>query len=81
MPKIRCRYYDCVYVEDGICGAAAVEIDPDDGCLTYARLEDGPEDEDWEDEEELDELWDEEEDADLFLDDEEEDDWLDDDLD
>jgi hypothetical protein len=60
---------DCVFIENGYCSAAAVEIDPDTGCATYSPSEDDL-DEDWDDElegwEELededDELWDEDED-------------------
>jgi hypothetical protein len=66
MPQIRCRYIDCVFLEDGYCGAKGVEIDPDEGCLTYTSLDDLAmvDDEDWEDEEvweddDLDELWEE----------------------
>ena len=36
MPRIRCHYTDCVFVDDGYCGAAAVELDPDTGCATYS---------------------------------------------
>ncbi len=76
MPRIRCRYVDCVFLEDGYCGAAAVEIDPDEGCLTYSHIDDVPAEEEW-DEEDLEEIW-EEEDEDLYRDDEEEDEsWLD----
>lgn len=70
MPRIRCRYVDCVFLEDGYCGAAAVEVDPDEGCLTYSHIEDVPTDEAW-DEEEMDEIWEEEE-EDLYEDEEEE---------
>ncbi|MBF8256649.1 MAG: hypothetical protein HW404_1045 [Anaerolineales bacterium] len=70
MPRIRCRYVDCVFLEDGYCGAAAVEIDPDEGCLTYSHIEDVPTEEAW-DEEEIDEIWEEEE-EDLYEADEEE---------
>ena len=38
MPRIRCHYTDCVFVDDGYCGAAAVELDPDTGCATYAPM-------------------------------------------
>lgn len=74
MPRIRCHYIDCVFLDDGYCGAAAVEIDPDEGCMTYARADDLVVN-DWvgEVEEEL-EDWDE-----LDLEDEEDDLWLDDD--
>jgi hypothetical protein len=70
MPRIRCRYVDCVFLEEGYCGAAAVEIDPDEGCMTYSHIEDVPTDEAW-DEEEIDEIWEEEE-EDLYEEDEEE---------
>jgi hypothetical protein len=75
MPRIRCHYIDCVFLDDGYCGAAAIEVDPDAGCMTYSRASDlGAEESDWEDEEELEE-WDEteaeEDDEDLWLDDDE----------
>lgn len=60
MPRIRCHYLDCVFVDDGYCGAAAVEFDPDAGCATYSPTENENKDEDWEDEEELEEWEDEE---------------------
>lgn len=75
MPRIRCHYIDCVFLDDGYCGAAAIEVDPDMGCMTYSRADDIDVDEDeWEDEEELAE-WDE------FEDEDEEDLWMDDDED
>jgi hypothetical protein len=70
MPRIKCHYVDCVFLDEGLCSAAAVEIDPDTGCGTYSPA-DGVatewEDEDeaeWEEEEEEedDDLWEEEED-------------------
>ena len=76
MPRIRCHYLDCVFIDDGYCGAAAIEVDPDVGCMTYSRADDLEVDDEWEEEEE-DELeeWDEidpdEEDEDLWLDDDE----------
>jgi hypothetical protein len=76
MPRIRCHYLDCVFIDDGYCGAAAIEVDPDVGCMTYSRADDLEVEDEWEDEEE-DELeeWDEvdpdEEDEDLWLDDDE----------
>lgn len=69
MPRIRCHYTDCVFLDDGYCGAAAVELDPDTGCATYAPNDESAVIED----EELDE-WDEEEDED-------EDSWLEEDED
>jgi len=63
MPRIRCRYIDCIFLEEGLCGAEAVEIDPDEGCLTYTELNEISlvEDEEWE-EEDLEEDWEEEND-------------------
>jgi len=59
---------DCIFIDEGYCSAAAVEIDPDTGCATYSPSEDVVDD-DWEDDE-LDD-WDneEEEEDDLWLDD------------
>ncbi|MBE9479661.1 MAG: hypothetical protein IMY80_06810 [Chloroflexi bacterium] len=74
MPRIRCHYIDCVYLEDGFCGKASVEIDPDEGCRTYKRLGELPDDEDWDDEN-LEEVWDEDE-EDLYDEDDRADDWL-----
>jgi hypothetical protein len=69
MPRIRCHYIDCVFIDNGHCSAAAVEIDPDTGCATYAPSEDDIEDdweedelEGWEEMEDEDDLWDEEDD-------------------
>ncbi len=73
MPRIRCHYVDCVFIDDGYCGAAAVEFDPDVGCMTYSRADDLEEEGSWEEEEELDE-WD-----DLDTDEEDEELWLDED--
>jgi len=52
MSRIRCRYIDCIFLEGGLCEADAVEIDPDEGCLTYTEIEDISliEDEEWEEE-------------------------------
>ena len=72
MARIRCHYADCVFLDDGYCTAAAIELDPDTGCATYSPTEEssrddweGDEDvEDWEDDdtEEEEETWDEDED-------------------
>ena len=70
MPRIKCHYIDCVFLDDGYCSAAAVEIDPDTGCATYspsdeaAQVWEEEEEGEWEEEEgeeEDDELWDDEE--------------------
>ena len=70
MPRIKCHYIDCVFLDDGYCSAAAVEIDPDTGCATYSPSDEAnqeweeEEETEWEEdetEEEEDELWDDEE--------------------
>lgn len=72
MPRIRCHYDDCVFLEDGLCGAVAVEIDPDNGCMTFQRDgatgEETPEQgEEWEEED----FEEETEEEDLYEDDDE----------
>jgi hypothetical protein len=61
MPRIKCHYIDCIFIDEGYCSAAAVEIDPDTGCNTYSPSEEA--EEEWEEEEEE---WEEEEDDDLW---------------
>jgi hypothetical protein len=79
MPQIRCSYIDCMYLEDGYCTSSGINLDPDDGCLTYTSIDDIPIDEDdWEDEE-IEGVWDDTEDGDLYIDDDEED-WDDEDF-
>ena len=70
MPRIRCHYLDCIFLDEGYCSAAAVEIDPDTGCATYSPSEDSVDD-DWE-EDEMEEWEDESEgeEDDLWMDDE-----------
>lgn len=72
MPRIRCHYTDCIFLDEGYCSAAAVEIDPDTGCATYAPVDGPAAESDWEEEEELEE-WEEEDtdEDDLWADDEE----------
>jgi hypothetical protein len=72
MPRIKCHYIDCVFLDEGYCSAAAIELDPDTGCATYSPSDDAVAEEEWEEEEEEweddegddedDELWDDEED-------------------
>ena len=69
MPRLKCHYVDCVFLDEGLCSAAAVEIDPDAGCNTYSpsdNAEDEWEEEEleWEEEEEEedDELWEDDDD-------------------
>jgi hypothetical protein len=72
MPRIRCHYEDCVFLEEGYCGAAAIELDPEMGCQTYSRADDAAADEDEWDEDAFDEEeWDDE-DEDLYEEEEDE---------
>lgn len=75
MPRIRCHYLDCLFLDEKYCSAAAVEINPDSGCLTYVSNEEADIGS-WEDEEELDDWEDiesEDEGDDLWIDDEDDD--------
>jgi hypothetical protein len=54
MARIRCHYADCVFLDDGYCSAAAIELDADTGCGTYSPTEEAAK-EGWEEEEDLDE--------------------------
>ncbi|NJN79004.1 MAG: hypothetical protein HC797_00165 [Anaerolineales bacterium] len=67
MPRIKCHYADCVFLDEGFCSAAAVEFDPDTGCVTYSPADGKAADDDW-DEDEDSEEWEDE-------DGEEDDDW------
>ena len=71
MPRIRCHYMDCVFVDEGICSAAAVELDPDTGCATYSPSDGSAAEDDWDEEEELDEWEDDEEEEDELWEEEE----------
>lgn len=74
MPRIKCHYMDCIFLDEGYCSAAAVEIDPDTGCNTYSPSEEAAVADEWEEEES--EEWEEEEldddDDELWEDDEDE---------
>jgi hypothetical protein len=59
MPRIKCHYVDCVFLDDGYCSAAAIELDPDTGCATYSPAEGAESQEEW-DEDEV-EDWEEDE--------------------
>ena len=74
MPRIRCHYTDCIFLDEGYCGAAAVELDPDVGCMTLSRSEDTQAEGEWEEDEEDLEDWEE-----VELDEEDEELWLDED--
>ena len=74
MPRIRCRYLDCVFLEEGYCGAAAIELDPDAGCLTYSQTEEAEAPQEWQ-EEEVAEEWEDEEEGFEVEEEEEEEAW------
>ncbi|HEX9596583.1 MAG TPA: hypothetical protein VF982_06855 [Anaerolineales bacterium] len=57
MPRIRCHYADCVFLDEGYCSAAAVEIHPAEGCLTYSAAGEVSPEAAWEDNKELEEEW------------------------
>ena len=74
MPRIRCHFIDCSFVDDGFCTAAAVEFDPNEGCMTFKPNSDILSDEDWEEETDELEEWDEvDEEDDIWLDSEDDD--------
>lgn len=73
MPRIRCHYVECVFLDGGYCGASSVEIDPEVGCMTFTHVADASEDDNW-DEDEIQEGREEEEP--IELDDDDDDLWL-----
>ncbi len=64
MPRIRCNYEGCIYLEGNFCTAGEIELDQELGCLTFSQVEEeeiaGVEEE-LEDIEEEEEEWEEEE--------------------
>jgi hypothetical protein len=64
MARIRCKYIGCTLLDNGICSATTVELDPDEGCLTFSVITDPFEDDDWDDEDDMDgyEEWDDDDD-------------------
>jgi hypothetical protein len=62
-----------VFVDEGYCSAAAVELDPDTGCATYSASDEVvKKDDDWDAEDDELEDWEEEDGS------EDDDDWLED---
>ncbi len=78
MPRIRCLYIDCNFLDASYCTASTVEIDPDLGCATYIPIGEADAiDEPWEEDDDDYENWETE---DLDIDDDvsiadDEDDW------
>jgi len=60
MPRIKCHYADCVFLDDGYCSAAAIELDPETGCATYSPSDATAAESEWKEDEDADE-WDDEE--------------------
>ncbi|MBN1267270.1 MAG: hypothetical protein JXA25_17395 [Anaerolineales bacterium] len=82
MPRVVCRYIDCVYLENGVCSSENIMIDPDEGCLTYAGVNDLAVEDPWDDDLEGYEAPDDDDEDDddqglLFDEDDDEDDWMD----
>jgi len=73
MPKIRCHYLDCAFLDDNYCTAALVELNPDEGCLTYSPTSEPTHEDEWDDSELED--W---EDTEEESDEDDDDDWGDD---
>jgi hypothetical protein len=71
MPRIRCHYDDCVFLEEGFCGAVSVEFDPDSGCMTFQREASEETQEERDDDWEEDDFEDDTEDEELYEDDDE----------
>ena len=79
MARIRCKYLDCAFLDEGDCSAALVEWDSNKGWLTYSPKAETPVEDDWvdtdtedlEDWEDLTEEDDEDKDDDPWMEDEE----------
>ena len=77
--KIRCKYLDCAFLDEGYCISAQIDLDSDKGCLTYQSNDDLPIDEDIDEIENITD-WDEadiEDDEDV-TDEDDDDPWMDD---
>ncbi|HET7088862.1 MAG TPA: hypothetical protein VFL17_09445 [Anaerolineae bacterium] len=75
MPRIRCHYEDCIFLDAGFCSAEKIELDPESGCLTYQQAEEAElVIADWEEEEADAEVPDDEEDEVEWEEEEDEDD-------
>jgi len=70
MARIQCGYIGCVFLDDGFCSTPTIQLDPDEGCLTFTRRGRQDFEDDWEDDD--DELAD-------FQEEGFDDDWLEDD--
>ena len=39
MPRIRCNYEGCIYLEGNFCTSSEIELDQELGCLTFSQVE------------------------------------------
>jgi hypothetical protein len=39
MPRIRCHYEECIFLDAGFCTAERIELDPEMGCLTFQQAD------------------------------------------
>ncbi|MBI9045117.1 MAG: DUF1540 domain-containing protein [Anaerolineaceae bacterium] len=63
MPKIRCHYLDCKFLDENYCSAAVIQVDPDTGCETYDPMKESQEEDKWDqDDDEIQEWYEIEED-------------------
>ena len=76
--KIRCKYLDCAFLDEGYCFSAQIDLDSDKGCLTYQSNDDLPIDENIDDIENIND-WEENDDVDIEDENDDDDDpWMDD---
>lgn len=77
MPRIRCHYLDCLFLDERYCSAAAIELNQEGGCLTFQPTDDPEPGSNWQegidDWNELGEDEDEDEDSATLWEDEEDD--------
>ena len=71
--KIRCKYLDCAFLDEGYCSAAQIDLDSDKGCLMFQSNDELPVDDIVDDEDIKD--WDENEEEN----EDEDDPWIEDD--
>jgi hypothetical protein len=38
VPRIRCRYSNCIHLDDGFCSTHRIELDPEEGCLSFTPI-------------------------------------------
>ncbi len=75
--KIRCKYLDCAFLDEGYCISAQIDLDSDKGCLTYQSNDELPLDENLDELDNINE-WEDVDDTDLDEDNDDDDPWMDD---